>query len=95
MTRIVTNGAGVHMLVASPKSLPDAPSPHFTRSISDRSKSRIIESLASSTVSFLDSAKSIPCLAELASTVAKDNEIAASELGLLGEYRFAVHCMTN
>jgi hypothetical protein len=95
MAKIVTNGAGVHMLVESSPSMRDHPSPHFTHNISEDSKLRITNALAKDTLSWMESAKASPSLKETCDSVVSRNEIAASELGLLGKYQYILHCMTN
>ena len=94
MGKIVTNGAGVHMLVESSKRLDSHDRRLFITDISLESRQRIIAALAVQTVTFLQSQDRLG-LQELTAKVCRENELAASELDMLGEYQYSVHCMTN
>lgn len=94
MTKIVTNGAGFHMLVESSKRLPTHDRRLFITDISFESRKRIVQALASQSVSFMESQYRLG-LQELTAEVCRKNEMAASELDMLGEYQYAIHCATN
>jgi hypothetical protein len=94
MNKIVTNGAGVDMLVESAQRLPGEERRLFITDVSYASRMRMITALALQSASHLKSQNRLS-LQELTADVCRKNELAASELDMLGEYQYTLHCMTN
>lgn len=63
------------------------PKRHFVTDVSKQSMSRIIDALSANTVSWIGTRDQLP---ELSAEVIAKNELAASELQILDEYRMAV-----
>lgn len=94
-TVLHTTPSGVTMLVQSDKRLDTHGRRLWISDISKQSIDRIVTALAMQTASFIQSAKQSPQLQELCDEVSQKNELAASELDQLGQYRWTLHCATN
>lgn len=95
MSNIYTTPSGVHVPVDLPSRLATHSTRQFITDISKQSLSRIVEALAKDSIGWKESAKMSPSLTELSAEVVAKNETAASEIGILDSYLYAIHCMTN